>query len=121
MFTPRGPNVGSVPHTRVFADSFLADLWEGPSNAICQLIIIMFANMFLASRLVVLLFLLVFLGIHLSLSIYSLTKSHFQTGLVVLLSLIAFVVGMINVVDPGSHCGRCFHIPPEPLAALTGT
>ena len=30
----------------------LADLWEGPSNSICQLIIIMFANMFLASRLV---------------------------------------------------------------------
>jgi len=59
-----------------------SDLWEGPSNAICQLIIIMFANMFLASR------------------IYSLTKSHFQTGLVVLLSLIAFVVGMINVVGP---------------------
>ena len=52
MFTPRSPNVSSVPHTRILADASLADLWEGPSNSICQLIIIMFANMFLASRLV---------------------------------------------------------------------
>jgi hypothetical protein len=29
-----------------------ADLWEGPANSMCQLIIIMFANMFLAGRFV---------------------------------------------------------------------
>ncbi|KAI9507853.1 hypothetical protein F5148DRAFT_64684 [Russula earlei] len=56
------------------------DLWEGPVNSICQLIVILLANMFLAIR------------------IYSLTSSRVQSGLVVVLSITAFVIGMITVV-----------------------
>ncbi|KAI9509027.1 hypothetical protein F5148DRAFT_1190713 [Russula earlei] len=56
------------------------DLWEGPANSICQLIIILLANMFLAVR------------------IRTLTESRFQSGLVVVLSILAFIVGMITVV-----------------------
>jgi len=32
-------------------DSFEANLWEGPANSICQLIMILLANAFLAARL----------------------------------------------------------------------
>jgi len=55
-------------------------LWEGPANSICQLILILFANTFLAAR------------------INNLTKSRFQGCLVMALSIIAFVIGMVTTV-----------------------
>ncbi|KAH9959415.1 hypothetical protein BC827DRAFT_1213407 [Russula dissimulans] len=55
-------------------------LWEGPANSICQLILILLANTFLAAR------------------INNLTKNRLQGCLVMALSIIAFVIGMITTV-----------------------
>ncbi|KAI0000706.1 hypothetical protein BJV74DRAFT_129920 [Russula compacta] len=55
-------------------------LWQGPVNSICQLIIVLLANVFLAIR------------------IHGLTHSFVQSGLVVVLSTSAFVIGMVTVV-----------------------
>jgi hypothetical protein len=48
----RNPFVRSVPQMRIVTDPSQAAVWEGPVSSMCQLIIIMFANMFLAGRLV---------------------------------------------------------------------
>jgi len=56
------------------------DLWEGPINSICQLVIILMANIFLASR------------------IYGLTKSRLQCYSVIALSAVAFALGMATNV-----------------------
>jgi hypothetical protein len=51
FFLHRNTNVGSVWYAHLVAhSSSLADLWEGPVNSICQLIIILLANIFLALR-----------------------------------------------------------------------
>ncbi|KAI0256012.1 hypothetical protein BJV78DRAFT_1350308 [Lactifluus subvellereus] len=57
-----------------------AQLWAGPTNSLCQLFIILLANVYLADR------------------IHGLTKSRVQSGIVFALSIIAFVFGLVNVV-----------------------
>ena len=39
-------------YTCIIADPIQATLWSGPANSICQLFIVILANIFLASRLV---------------------------------------------------------------------
>ncbi|KAF8476314.1 hypothetical protein DFH94DRAFT_758395 [Russula ochroleuca] len=55
-------------------------LWTGPVNSLCQILIILLANMFLGSR------------------IYGLTKSRIQSLTPVALSIIAFVFGIVTIV-----------------------
>ncbi|KAH9953752.1 hypothetical protein BC827DRAFT_1246602 [Russula dissimulans] len=50
--------------------------WRVPVSSVCECILVLFANIFLANR------------------IYSLTKSRFQYGLIIALSSSAFVLGM---------------------------
>ncbi|KAI0298394.1 hypothetical protein B0F90DRAFT_1862174 [Multifurca ochricompacta] len=54
--------------------------WEGPANSACQCILILSANIFLAAR------------------IHKLTSSRLQSGLVIALSISAFVIGVVNIV-----------------------
>jgi len=65
-----------------------ASLWEGPVNALCQIFIILLANLSLASR------------------INGLAKSRVQSVTVAALSTVAFVFGMVTIVcswrRPGS-------------------
>ncbi|KAI0292492.1 hypothetical protein B0F90DRAFT_272079 [Multifurca ochricompacta] len=54
--------------------------WEGPANAVCQCILILSANIFLAAR------------------IHKLTSSRLQSRLVITLSISAFVIRLVNLV-----------------------
>jgi len=54
--------------------------WDGPANSICQLVMVLLANAFLAAR------------------VNNLTKSRLQACLIMALSIIAFVIGMITTV-----------------------
>ncbi|KAH9973213.1 hypothetical protein BGW80DRAFT_257233 [Lactifluus volemus] len=54
--------------------------WETLTHSMCQCVLILFANMFLANR------------------IYHLTNSRLQAGLVIAISTSAFAVGIVNVV-----------------------
>ncbi|KAI0292309.1 hypothetical protein BC826DRAFT_1186574 [Russula brevipes] len=66
-------------------------LWEGPANSLCQVAIILSANVFLASR------------------IHSLTNSRVQSGVVIALSTVAFALGIYTTVTtwltPGASTG----------------
>ncbi|KAH9973208.1 hypothetical protein BGW80DRAFT_1308778, partial [Lactifluus volemus] len=54
--------------------------WDTLTHSVCQCVLILFANMFLANR------------------IYNLTNSRLQAGLVIAISTSAFAVGIVNVV-----------------------
>ncbi|KAH9966298.1 hypothetical protein BJV74DRAFT_285554 [Russula compacta] len=68
-----------------------AGLWAGPLNSLCQVIIILLANLFLAVR------------------IHTLTKSRIQSGTVVSLSTFAFIFGMVTVVSTWRNSGSGYH------------
>ncbi|KAH9984924.1 hypothetical protein BJV77DRAFT_143680 [Russula vinacea] len=55
-------------------------LWTGPINSLCQILIILFANMFLGSR------------------IHRLTESRIQSLTPIALSIIAFAFGIVTIV-----------------------
>ncbi|KAN0111840.1 hypothetical protein V8E52_008046 [Russula decolorans] len=57
-----------------------SSLWSGPANSLCQLFIIIFANIFLVTR------------------IHGLTKSLVQSLTPMFFSILAFVFGMVTVV-----------------------
>ena len=72
--------------------------WQAFANSLCQLVLVMMANVFLVARLVLTwshrgcnidyLYLI---------SIYSLTRSRLQSGLVLAFSSMAFIFGVINL------------------------
>jgi len=70
---PSTPTFGMPPPSPV-------GLWEGPINSLGQLVIILMVNMYLASR------------------IYGLTKSRVKSGVVIALSVTAFILGVITDV-----------------------
>ncbi|KAI0301410.1 hypothetical protein BC826DRAFT_564329 [Russula brevipes] len=53
--------------------------WQGLAGAVCRVVLIMMANVFLASR------------------IYSLTRSRLQSGLVLAFSTAAFITGIVTI------------------------
>lgn len=88
-----------------------ASLWAGPANSLCQLFIIIFANIFLATRLVHLLLFRLTRYPFPTFSIYSLTKSRIQGLTPIFFSTLAFVFGMITVVATTwtKECVFLFH------------
>ncbi|KAH9961778.1 hypothetical protein BC827DRAFT_1201802 [Russula dissimulans] len=69
-----------VPSNSVLSGPPRSQSWEGPLNSMFQIFIILLANIFLAVR------------------IHCLTKSVIQTGTVIVLSLVAFTSGWINII-----------------------
>ncbi|KAH9974695.1 hypothetical protein BGW80DRAFT_1302166 [Lactifluus volemus] len=60
-------------------------LWQGPVNSLCQVVIILSANIFLAAR------------------IQYLSKSRFQSGIVITLSVLSFVLGAVSIMIGWLH------------------
>src|SRR5579863_4298655 len=96
-------------------------LWEGPANSLCQLFIILLANLSLASR-------LVHRPVHADSmlisksSIHGLTKSRVQSVTVAALSTVAFVFGMVTIVTTWRKpmCVSLFGFAKSPLTSFEG-
>ncbi|KAI0301483.1 hypothetical protein BC826DRAFT_989934 [Russula brevipes] len=76
--------------------------WQGPASSVCQCLLALLANMFLATR------------------IYSLTESRLQCGLVMVMSITAFVFGLVTIVMTWNSFGFSFlssHFMPAVRAA----
>jgi len=71
--------------------------WQAFTNSLCQLVLIMMANVFLVAR------------------IYSLTRSRLQSGLVLAFSSMAFIVGVVSLLMGWRRTSQNF--TPGPLAA----
>ncbi|KAH9974711.1 hypothetical protein BGW80DRAFT_1302227 [Lactifluus volemus] len=65
---------------------FCVNLWQGPVNSLCQLVLILSANMFLAARLN-----------------STLSRSRFQSGIVITLSVLSFMLGAVSVMTGWLH------------------
>jgi len=63
---------------------FKSFVWQGVAGSLCQCTLILMANIFLANR------------------VYTLTKSHLQSGSIIILSGIAFVFGTCTVIIPST-------------------
>ena len=91
-------NVRSSLRARTTPHLLLALTWQAVVSSCCQLVLIMMANSFLVARCVL---------TRLSggcqvdclyiISIYSLTRSRLQSGLVLAFSAIAFIIGIVTI------------------------